>query len=128
MRTLLIIAVATFCAATGDAFLSKGMKQFGDVSAFGFSQPWKLLGMFAVPWVWVGVCFAAGYFFLYTSALSWSDLSYAQPLTAMSYVFATLIARFALKEQVGPYRWLGVLAIVAGVVLISQDKRDVTTP
>ncbi|MFA6317435.1 MAG: EamA family transporter [Elusimicrobiota bacterium] len=128
MRTLGIIAIATFCAATGDAFLSKGMKQFGDVSAFGLSQPWKILGMFSVPWIWVGVCFAAGYFFLYTSALSWSDLSFAQPLTAMSYIYATLIARFAFKEHVGPLRWLGVLAIVAGVVLISQDTRRSPAP
>ncbi|MBI5883218.1 MAG: DMT family transporter [Elusimicrobia bacterium] len=128
MRTLLVIAIATFCAASGDAFLSKGMKQFGDVSAFGLSEPWKILGMFRNPWVWIGVSFAAGYFFLYTSALSWSDLSYAQPLTAMSYIYATLIARYALGEKVGPMRWLGVLAIVAGVVLISQDKRGLTQP
>ena len=45
-----------------------------------------------------------------------------QPLTAMSYIFVSLIAKFALHEKVGPMRWAGIALIVAGIVLISRDS------
>ncbi len=121
MRTALLIALASLCAAAGDALLSRGMKQFGDISALAPAQFWKMLGMFANPWVLIGVALMSGYFFIYSATLSWSDLSYAQPLTALTYLFAALLAQFALGESVGPWRWAGIGLIVAGVAMVVLD-------
>jgi hypothetical protein len=39
-------------------------------------------------------------------------------LREVSVVFALFIALFFLKERLGKYRWIGVLLIFAGVILI----------
>jgi drug/metabolite transporter (DMT)-like permease len=75
----------------------------------------------------MGVVFAAGFFFLYLAALSWVDLSFAMPLTALSFVFAALMSRFVLGEQVSWHRWVGTMVIVAGVTLVALDRNTRTT-
>ena len=123
MKTFIVILIATLCAASGEALLSVGMKQLGDISVTG---PWKLLGLFANPLALSGVLLMGGFFFLYSSALSWADLSFVQPLTALTFVFGALIARFILGEQVSPWRWAGISFIVFGVLLFSRDTTQLT--
>ncbi len=51
--------------------------------------------------------------------LSWSDLSFALPATALGSVVNTVGARFFLKENVTMGRWMGTLLICVGVSLLS---------
>lgn len=120
MKTILVLLAATLASASGDAFMSRGMKQLGDVSAGGGAF-WKMPAMFGNPSVWGAILCYAAFFFLYSAALSWSKLSLAQPLTALTFVFAALIARFVLGESLSPWRWAGVVVIMAGVVLVSLE-------
>lgn len=126
MKTYLVILLATLCAASGEALLSAGMKQVGDVSAIAPGEAWKVLRMFANPRVIGGVALMAGFFFLYSVALSWADLSFVQPLTSLTFVFGALLARFALGERLSMWRLGGILLIVAGVVVISRDAEQLT--
>ncbi|UPT75123.1 MAG: hypothetical protein M0D55_05265 [Elusimicrobiota bacterium] len=96
MKTVVVIAIAALCAAVGEAFIAKGMKQMGDASALGF---WKSLPHFANPWVLVGVALTTVFFVLFSWSLSWADLSYVQPLTALSFVFGVLISRWWLGRR-----------------------------
>ena len=82
-----------------------------------------ILSVVRNPYVFLGVVFLAIFFFLYLAALSWADLSYVLPLTAMSYVFAALMAKFVLKEDVSWQRWLGTVIIVIGVACVAVDNR-----
>jgi drug/metabolite transporter (DMT)-like permease len=50
--------------------------------------------------------------------LSWADLSYVLPVTALGYVANALLGRFFLSEQISPQRWAGTLLIVAGTTLV----------
>ncbi len=126
MKTFVVVLLATLCAASGEALLSVGMKQFGDVSAHGTAAPWRMVGMFANPRVLVGVFLMLGFFSLYSAALSWADLSFVQPLTAMTFVFGALIARYMIGEQVSAWRWAGIALIVMGVVVLSRDPSQLT--
>ena len=123
MKTVMIIAVATLCAAVGEAFIAKGMKEMGDVSVMGFC---KSLPHFANPWVIAGVVLTTVFFVLFSWSLSWADLSFVQPLTALSFVFGVLIARFWLGETISGWRWVGIAVIIAGVTLVSHDPRQLT--
>ena len=125
MKTVLIIAFAALCAAVGEAFIAKGMKQMGDASLLGF---WKSIPHFANPWVIAGVVLTTVFFVLFSWSLSWADLSYVQPLTALSFVFGVLIARVWLGETVTWWRWVGVVVIIAGVTLVSYDPKQLTVP
>lgn len=51
-------------------------------------------------------------------ALEMADVSVAVPLGAVSYILATFMAKYYLGEHVGALRWLGVITIVVGTVLI----------
>jgi drug/metabolite transporter (DMT)-like permease len=123
MKTILVVAFAALCAAVGEALIAVGMKQMGDASALGFRQA---LLMFLNPKVILGVGFTIVFFALFSWSLSWADLSYVQPLTALSFVFGVLIARYALGESVSWWRWVGVVVIIAGVTLVSLDPRQLT--
>jgi uncharacterized membrane protein len=55
---------------------------------------------------------------VYFYVLSWVHLSWAYSIGGISYVFAVVLAHFVLLESVPPLRWVGVLVISIGVVLI----------
>lgn len=114
--------LATLASAVGDALMSRGMKQLGDISTAGATSALaRLPAMFANFNVWGAILCYAAFFFLYSAVLSWSRLSVAQPLTAMTFLFAALIARFALGESLTGLRWAGILLIIAGVALVSLE-------
>jgi drug/metabolite transporter (DMT)-like permease len=127
VKTYVVLFLAALSGAVGETFFSYGMRRFG---AMDWTSPRRWLDLLFVvarnPYVLTGVFFAAGFFFLYLTALSWVDLSFAMPLTALSFLFATLFARFALKEDVSWYRWAGTLIIVAGISLVALDRKPRT--
>lgn len=116
-RKYLVLAAVTLCAAVGDSLLSYGMKQVGGIS------PHRLYDIVLVilnPWVALGILFLLGFFASYMTALSWADLTYVLPATSLGYVLLTIIAKFALHEQVSFTRWLGILLISSGVGFVTQ--------
>ncbi len=118
MKTVIVIVIATICAAVGETFLSYGMRRIG------LENPsfWKWFAMVATnTWVLVGVLCLGGFFFLYLAALSWADLSYVMPLTALSYLFAAVLAKFCLGENISWIRWTGIIVIVVGIALVVLD-------
>ncbi len=119
MKTLVVVLIATICTAIGESFLSFGMKQIGLENASFFR--WFAL-VATNPIVLIGVFFAACFFFLYLLALSWADLSYVMPLTALSYLFAAVLAKVFLKEQISLLRWTGIIVIVIGTALVAMEE------
>lgn len=49
------------------------------------------------------------------------DLSYAQPLTALSYVSVCLLSAWLFGERLDLHKGLGVLLVLAGVALVSAS-------
>jgi drug/metabolite transporter (DMT)-like permease len=60
--------------------------------------------------------------------LSWADLSYVLPVTAIGYVLVALVGRLLLHEAITGRRWTGILLIVAGVALVSGATAPQTVP
>ena len=52
-------------------------------------------------------------------ALQELEVSKAYPLLAVNYVAMMALARWRFGEAIPPARWLGVLAILGGIALIS---------
>jgi drug/metabolite transporter (DMT)-like permease len=127
MRTLVVLVFAALSGAVAETLFSYGMRSFGEMD---WSKPSRWVDLLLVvprnPHVLVGVIFAAGFFFLYLTALSWADLSYAMPVTALSFLFVVLFARIFLGEQVSWHRWVGTLLIVAGIALVVLEGRQRT--
>lgn len=107
----------------GDIFLALAMRDIGEVNPTDWHS-WGdvLLKMFTPPGIWPGLALMATFFFLWLLVLSFADLSFALPLTALSYVFTGLLVGPLLGEVVSAQRWLGMLMITAGVVIISLTE------
>jgi len=116
-RKYLVLAGVTLFAAIGDSFLSRGMKQVGNISLQRLPD---IILTILNPWVALGILFLLGFFAAYMAALSWADLTYVLPATSLGYVLLALIARFLLHEQVTTTRWLGIGLISAGVGFVTQ--------
>jgi len=56
------------------------------------------------------------------------DLSYAQPLTSLSYVSVCLLSAWLFGERLDIHKGLGVLLVLVGVVLVSASPRRSARP
>jgi drug/metabolite transporter (DMT)-like permease len=54
--------------------------------------------------------------------MSKRDLSQIYPFIALSYIFIAILAHAFLNETIGGWRIAGILIIVAGVLVLAQDK------
>ncbi|MBI4585012.1 MAG: EamA family transporter [Planctomycetes bacterium] len=127
MKTLIVLILATLCAAIGETFLSHGMRKLGGVTLSSPSGCLELvLSVVKNVHVTVGVVFLALFFFLYLATLSWADLSFVMPLTSMSYIFAAVLARVFLHERVSWHRWVGTCVILLGITLLAMDDKQRT--
>jgi drug/metabolite transporter (DMT)-like permease len=115
-RYLILFLVAVF-AACGDVCLARGMKDFGAVNAANWS---RMVACFGNPWIVIGICLLILFLCSYLTALSWADLTYVLPATAISYVLMALLGKFFLHEDVTVSRWLGVALIAAGVGYVAS--------
>jgi len=123
-KYLVILSVALF-GSFGDAFLARGMKHVGSIDIHHVVNVFSAL---ANPFVLVGIVCLLAFMSSYMTALSFADLSYVMPATAISYVVMTLLSIFWLHEYVSPQRWAGVAFIVVGVGLVAGGPSRTEDP
>jgi drug/metabolite transporter (DMT)-like permease len=117
MKTRVVAAAVILFGVAGNSALSRGMKgQAGEL----FAGPLGYLEAFLNPWVVLGICLLILWTFGRMALLSWADLTYVLPVTALGYVLTVLSGRVLLAEQVTWQRWAGTLMIVAGVSLVGN--------
>ena len=58
--------------------------------------------------------------------LSWADYSYVQPTSAVAYGVVALLGYFVLGEDVSRTRWIGVVVICLGVLMIGRTSPRTT--
>ena len=61
-------------------------------------------------------------FFNWLMVLGDADLSYAQPVTSLSYVSVFLLSAFYLNEAADVFQIAGIIFVLAGVWFISQTE------
>ncbi len=132
-RKYLVLAGVVLFSTLGNVFLACGMKQVGEISVHNFQN---LFSAMLNPWVVSGILLLICFFVSYLSALSWADLTYVLPATAIGYVLMALLGHYVLHEQVSLQRWLGILLITAGVgfvaggpvVTVHDSVRETASP
>jgi drug/metabolite transporter (DMT)-like permease len=117
LKKVLIYAAIACCNGLGDVILKRGMT---DVGTIQLSHWQHVFTAFLNPWILLGIACLAGFFYSYLTALSWADLSFVLPATALGYVVTTVLSRYFLHEYVSVWRWSGVLLISAGVGLVTR--------
>jgi uncharacterized membrane protein len=98
--------------ALGNYCLSRGMRTLGQVDLRAATNPWVL----------AGVVLLIGWLLAQLSLLSWADLTYVLPISAVSYVFSAILGAVSLHEHVSALRWAGILLIAGGVAVVSRTR------
>lgn len=103
-----------------DILQSREMKDHGELHDFRPGAVARTLAVLSQRrYLILSILFMAVSFFSFLKLLEVSELSFAVPATAASYVIETLLARLILKEHVGPRRIAGALLVGLGVALLA---------
>jgi uncharacterized membrane protein len=122
IKTLIMVLAMVVCAVTGDLLLKRGMSEAGAVQFSGPGLGHALVQMATSGMIWLGILFLLGFMASQMTVMSWADYSYVMPAGAFGYALQTLLAVVVLHETVSAKRWVGVLLICVGVVLVGQTK------
>lgn len=121
-KTRLFTGIVVVSNVTGNSALTHGMKQLGDIG----NSPLALIGALFHPWVALGVALLILWTLSHMALLSWADLSYVLPVTAIGYILTALSGQFVLGETVTFEHWIGILLITAGVTLVGMTSPTTT--
>lgn len=121
-----MVLAMVVCANVGDLLLKHGMTQIGavELTSSGIGRAFRMTATNAN--VWLAIFFLSGFMVSYMTVLSWADYTYVMPAGAFGYAVLTLLAVVFLHESVSPRRWVGVVLICVGVLLVSQTKPRTT--
>ena len=124
-KLLLILLIGLIFESTGVVLLKKGMTEVGELKTVNLHEIARAVRAgVSNPQILLGVFFEALFFLSLLILMTRADISFLWPLTGLSFVFATLAAMWFLHEAVSPVRWLGVLLIMVGAVLISYSEQQ----
>jgi uncharacterized membrane protein len=123
-KILIILLVALVFESIGVIYLSRGIKQIGEVKQVNLQSVGLLIKRGATnPNILLGVLFEALFFAGLLILLSKGDVSFVWPLTSVSLVMTTFAAKFFLAEHISGVRWIGVILIMCGAMLITWSEK-----
>jgi drug/metabolite transporter (DMT)-like permease len=124
MREFLMLALLVVSGTGGELCVSHAMKKIGEVHDFRplalVKFVWRAL---RVGWMWLGVGMMALAFFSLLAVLSFENVSFAVPVTALSYAAGAVGAAVFLREKINAQRWVGVAIVCMGVTLVWLSHR-----
>jgi undecaprenyl phosphate-alpha-L-ara4N flippase subunit ArnE len=115
MKVWLLLGTVIGATVISDLLQSFEMKRAGEVQAASSF----IASVFQKKLLILSVLAMAVSFFAFMMLVQVAQLSFAVPFTAASVVFETILAKFVLKEQIGPRRWIGVACVALGVYLLA---------
>lgn len=111
----------------GNVLLSMGMRRVGAASVWA---PAGLLTLFVRALnsnlIWLGIGALIAFLIAQLLVLSWADYSYVQPASSLSYGVVALLGSLLLGEAVSPTRWLGIVIICLGVLIVGRTHPQTT--
>jgi uncharacterized membrane protein len=123
IRTIGLILLQVAFATLGELLLGIGMKQIGAVTDWTpLALGRTFIQTITSGTIWLGIFSLLLFFACYLLVLSWADLSYIKPVSAIGYALIAFLGYLVLHEQVSPVRWVGVSLICVGVALAGQTE------
>jgi drug/metabolite transporter (DMT)-like permease len=108
----------------GELCVSRAMKSVGEVHDF---HPRALvrfaLHALRLPWMWLGVALMSLGFFSLLGILSFQEVSFVVPVSALSYAAGAFGAKAFLGEQINRNRWIGIAVVSVGVTIVWWSRR-----
>jgi hypothetical protein len=123
LAEIILFGFIVLAGTGGELCLSRAMKQIGEVHDFRPSSIIAVMGRaMRVSWMWLAILLMATGFFSLLTILSFENVSFVVPVSALSYAAGAYGGSLFLGEQVTPQRWLGVLLVCIGVTLVWKGR------
>jgi drug/metabolite transporter (DMT)-like permease len=123
MRVYAVLVFFIALKAAGNLSLALGMKHLAHPAT---TNPLDYVLAMLSPFVALGVALLIVSLLARMALLSYADLTFILPLTAVGYVIAAFLGRFFLHEHVSAARWAGTLLIFGGAALVSATPHATT--
>ena len=120
--SVILVLTAVVISVLGQLSLKMGMNQVGAIDGGSLGRPMEtLMRVFSTPLVWLGLSCYGVSAMLWLVVLSRLDLSYAYLMLASMYVLIPLVSWLFLGERIPPMRWVGMVVVVLGVVIVARS-------
>ena len=112
----LLLFLSIVLSVSGQIFQKLGMSRTGPNRQMKVS----LLKSILIPYNLIGMVCLGLSAFIWLIVLSKMELSLAYPLLSFGYVLVTISSKLFFKEIIPWNRWVGVLIVVFGIMLVTQ--------
>lgn len=128
-KTYLLISLMVVFGPLGNVLLGKGMKAVGPARLGTPTEIFVVLSRALTSGsIWLGIGSLLTFFVAYMLVLSLADYSFVQPASSVAYGVVAVLAHFMLREVITPVRWVGVLIICLGVLVVGHTPPRTTGP
>lgn len=128
-KTYILLFLMLALGPIGNTILAMGMNQIGSLDLSSAAATWAgFRHVVGSPIIWAGMACLAGYLICYTLVLSLADYSFVLPFSGMTYAIVPLLGYLFLHENVSAARWIGIVLIFLGVLLINRTPSRTTEP
>jgi drug/metabolite transporter (DMT)-like permease len=116
----ILLSLVVAATALSDLLQSYEMKRAGEQSlgARGLARLLKRIA--SRLYLILSILCLAVSFFAFMALVQVTPLSFAVPASAVSFIVETVLAKVALKEDVGVRRAAGALLVLGGVILLAR--------
>ena len=116
-----LILLSILCGVAGQTVIKIGVSQPGASEAAAGFLP-LITMILRSPMVLLGLMLYGLGALAWIAVLSRLDLSVAYPFLALNFVLVTFSSQFFLGENVPGMRWIGVLVICGGILLVARSS------
>lgn len=117
----LLFFIGIMMGALGGVLLKMGVSNIGSTQVGSVAQGFQfVISMFTNLQVLTGMALYFLSVVIWAYLLTKLDISFVQPILALTYVVTPILAIFMLHEQVPPNRWLGIAVIIIGVYIVAR--------
>ena len=124
MREAILFFFIVVAGTGGELCVSRAMKSMGEVHDF---RPRSILSFvlrsLRLPWMWMGIALMSVGFFSLLAILSFQEVSFVVPVSALSYAAGAFGAKAFLGERISANRWMGIAVVCLGVTIVWWSRR-----
>jgi len=114
-----LIFVTDICDTVSQLFLKSAINS-SDLHVNSIKRVIRLvIDLIRIPRVWIGFVFSVVSLSVWLYVLSKYELNFAYSIDSMRYILIALASVFILKEKIGVLRWLGICAVIFGIILVA---------
>ena len=124
MLEIALLFLIVVSGTTGELCVSRAMKSVGEVHDF---RPRSILRFvlqsLRLKWMWLGIALMGLGFFSLLAILSFQEVSFVVPVSALSYAAGAFGAKAFLGERINRNRWVGIAVVCIGVTVVWWSRK-----